>query len=119
MIRLQTRLKPDIRYNRIMPSSLAKVNNRSHVPPARINDAHLNHLREHGYVVVPAFLTEAELKSARQNMLRYVPTAEELAAAPERYPWVFEEADRLQTEFPFTGDALNHVATHPEMISFA
>jgi len=52
-------------------------------------------------------------------MLRYVPTAEELAATPERYPWVFEEAERLQTEFPFAGEALNDVATHPELIGFA
>lgn len=85
----------------------------------RISDTHLRHLRAHGYVVVPGFLTPEELAAARKNMLRYVPTPEELAATPERYPWVFEEADRLQTEFPFAGNALNHVATHPELIAFA
>ena len=84
----------------------------------RITDSHLAHLRRHGYVLVPDFLTPQELNAARQNMLRYVPTPEELAATPERYPWVFEEPDSLQTEFPFAGMALNNVATHPELISF-
>ena len=84
----------------------------------RIDDLHLDHLRQHGYALVPDFLTEKELSAAVKNMLRYVPTAEELTAAPERYPWVFEEADRLQTEFPFAGGALNHVATHPDLIDF-
>src|SRR5271154_5110149 len=84
----------------------------------QIKDTHLEHLRRHGYVLVPDFLTADELAGARKNMMRYVPTAEELSATPERYPWVFEEAERLQTEFPFAEDALNHVATHPELISF-
>ncbi len=84
----------------------------------RITDSHLQHLQRHGYVLVPDFLTPAEIAGAKQNMLRYVPTAEELAATPERYPWVFEEAERLQTEFPFVGNALNNIATHPELIGF-
>lgn len=84
----------------------------------RITDDHLRHWERHGYVVVPDFLTADELASARENLFRYVPTYEELMATPERYPWVFEEADKLQTEFPFTGDALNHISTHPEQISF-
>lgn len=84
----------------------------------RITDAHLAHLRRHGYVFVPDFLTTNEIRGAMSNMLRYVPTPEELAATPERYPWVFEEADRLQTEFPFAGSRLNQIATHPELISF-
>ena len=84
----------------------------------RIKDTDLEHLRQHGYVLAADFLTPAELAAARKNMLRYVPTPEELSDTPERYPWVFEEAERLQTEFPFAGDALNHVATHPDLISF-
>jgi hypothetical protein len=88
------------------------------MPGVRINDTCLEHLRQHGFVLVPDFLTPDELSAALRNMMRYVPTAEELSATPERYPWVFEEAERLQTEFPFAGDALNHVATHPELISF-
>ena len=83
-----------------------------------IADSHLAHLRIHGFALVPDFLTSQEVHAARQNMLRYVPTAEELSATPERYPWIFEEAERLQTEFPFAGEALNHVATHPDLVSF-
>ena len=41
------------------------------------------HLQQHGFVLVPDFLSLRELNAARQNMLRYVPTAEELAATPE------------------------------------
>ena len=86
--------------------------------PVRITDQHLKHLIDHGYAVVEKFLTADELAAATQNFLRYVPTPEELSATPERYPWVFEEADKLQTEFPFVGDALNHVSTHPDLINF-
>jgi ectoine hydroxylase-related dioxygenase (phytanoyl-CoA dioxygenase family) len=84
----------------------------------RITEEHAERLRRHGYVIVPGFLAGEELAAARANMLRYVPTAEELAATPERYSWVFDEAEHLQTEFPFAGDALNHVSTHPDLIEF-
>ena len=84
----------------------------------RITEEHAARLKRHGYVVVPGFLAADELDAARRNLLRYVPTAEELHATPERYAWVFEEAEHLQTEFPFAGDALNHVSTHPEIIDF-
>ena len=69
-------------------------------------------------MIVPNFLTPAELSAARENMLRYVPTAEELEATPERYSWIHDDPEHLQTEFPFAGDALNDVSTHPEIISF-
>lgn len=84
----------------------------------RITDEHAARLKQQGYVIVPNFLTGEELDAARRNMLRYVPTAEELAATPERYAWVLDEAEHLQTEFPFAGDALNHVSTHPDIIDF-
>ena len=83
-----------------------------------ITEEHLSHLLRHGYVIVPSFLTPDELSAARENVLRYVPTAEELAATPERYAWVLDEPEHLQTEFPFAGHALNHVSTHPEIIDF-
>ena len=41
-----------------------------------------------------------------------------MAATPQRYGWIFDEAEHLQTEFPFVGDALNDVSTHREMIGF-
>jgi hypothetical protein len=84
----------------------------------RITEDHAAQLRKHGFVVVRSFLTPDEIRAAEANLLQYVPTAEELAATPHRYGQIFEEPETLQQEFPFAGDALNHVSTHPELISF-
>src|SRR6476469_5676041 len=81
--------------------------------PREVDD----HLRRHGYAVVPDVLTADELAAARQNMLRYFPTPEELAATPERYASVLEDPEHLQVEFPFAGDALNDISTHPQLIA--
>src|SRR5688500_4203128 len=52
-------------------------------------------------------------------MLRYFPSAEELAATPERDGSILEDPEHLQVEFPFSGgDALNDVSTHPAIVSF-
>ncbi len=84
----------------------------------RITEPETEHLLKHGYVIVPDFLTPLELAAARENMFRYYPSAEELSATPERYGGLLEEADSLQNEFPFAGDTLNHISTHPELIAF-
>ncbi len=84
----------------------------------RISDDHADHLIQHGYTVVKGFLSAQELAAARANMLRYYPTAMELAAQPERYPWVLDDPEHLQNEFPFSGHALNHQSTHPDLIDF-
>src|SRR5690242_9685635 len=84
----------------------------------RISDEQTEHYLKHGYVVVPDFLTGDELAAARKNLLRYYPSAEELAATPERYGGLMEEAEQLQNEFPFAGEALNDISTHPELIAF-
>jgi hypothetical protein len=83
----------------------------------RIQSNHIEHLQKHGYAIVPGFLTKAEIASAMKNVLQYVPTPEELHATPQRYASIFDEAEHLQTEFPFTGTALNDISTHPEIIS--
>jgi Phytanoyl-CoA dioxygenase (PhyH) len=83
-----------------------------------ISPKQIEQLLRHGYVIVPKFLSDTELSAARQNMLQYVPTAEELAATPQRYGWVYDDPEHLQTEFPFVGDALNNVSTHPQIIEF-
>src|ERR1051326_4704851 len=82
----------------------------------RVQSAQLNHLLRHGYVVVPEFLTGKELRAARENFLEYYPSAEEFEARPHRYGGLVEDAESLQTEFPFVGDALNDISTHPEII---
>jgi hypothetical protein len=83
-----------------------------------ISPEHTAHLLRHGFVVVRNFLTPDEIQAAKANLLQYVPTAEELAATPHRYGQIFEEPESLQQEFPFAGDALNHVSTHPDLIAF-
>ena len=84
----------------------------------RITDQSIQAYLRHGFVVVPGFLAGDELGAAREGMLRYFPSAEELAATPQRYGAVFEDPEHLQVEFPFAGDALNHNSTHPEIMSF-
>jgi ectoine hydroxylase-related dioxygenase (phytanoyl-CoA dioxygenase family) len=84
----------------------------------RITQQQADLYRRHGYKIVPGFLTKSDLAAARKGMLEYFPTAEELAATPQRYGWVYDEAEHLQTEFPFAGETLNHVSTHPEIVAF-
>jgi hypothetical protein len=84
----------------------------------RITDKQLEQYLRHGYVIVPGFLSKAELSAARAGMLQYFPAAEELAATPQRYGSIYEDPEHLQIEFPFTNDALNDISTHPELIDF-
>src|SRR5206468_1140107 len=69
---------------------------------------------QQGYDVVPKLLSGAELAAAQADVRRYFPTDDEYRAAPERYPKVGG-----WRELPFVGDALNDLATHPELASFA
>jgi len=84
----------------------------------RITARHQAALLRHGYVLVTDFLTSKELSAAQADMLRYFPTAEELAATPQRFGWIFDDPENLQIEFPFAADALNHNSTHPDIIAF-
>lgn len=84
----------------------------------QIASEHLAHYLDHGYVVIPRFLAPEELAEARENLLRYYPTAEELAATPERYGGLIDDAEHLQNEFPFAGNSLNHISLHPNLIDF-
>ena len=81
-----------------------------------LSQQQLDQLLRHGYTILPNFLSAPELASATQNFLRYYPTWDELQSTPERYGGLFDEAESLQTEFPFTGDALNDISTHPRII---
>jgi ectoine hydroxylase-related dioxygenase (phytanoyl-CoA dioxygenase family) len=84
----------------------------------RISDKQAEQYLRHGYVIVPGFLTGEELVAARDGMLQYFPTAEELSATPQRYGAIYEDPEHLQVEFPFASDVLNDVSTHPELIAF-
>jgi hypothetical protein len=79
----------------------------------RITDEHVDQWREHGYVLVENFLTPDELAAARANLALYLPTSDEYAATPQRYKGL-----NTFLEFPFAGDAMNDIATHPELDSF-
>jgi hypothetical protein len=77
----------------------------------------IKHLVREGYAVIPDFLAPGELAAARENFLRYFPSAHELAKTPERFGGILEDPENLQVEFPFAGDALNTVSTHPRIMS--
>ena len=83
----------------------------------RVQPSQIDHLLKHGYVLVPGFLSVTELAAARENFMRYYPSWDELAATPERYSALLDEPDATQTEFPFAGNALNDISTHPEIAS--
>ncbi len=83
-----------------------------------ITQQHYDQLLKHGYAIVPNFLGTEELGLARQNMQRYFPSYDELQSTPERYGFIHEDPEHLQVEFPFAGEALNDISTHPEIISF-
>ncbi|PRX51375.1 phytanoyl-CoA dioxygenase PhyH [Prauserella shujinwangii] len=78
-----------------------------------INDGHLDQLREDGYTLVTEFLDGEWLRHCRSEVARYFPDSEEFAAAPERYRGL-----RKSAGFPYEGDTLNHVSTHPDLIAF-
>lgn len=85
----------------------------------RIANRHLDHLAARGYALVPNVLSRREIKAAVTDMLGYFPSARELHATPHRYGEMMEQSAYLQVEFPFAGDALNHVATHPALADAA
>lgn len=84
----------------------------------RITQKQEEHLLRRGYVIVPGFLPAGELESARKGMLKYFPTAEELAETPQRFGSILEDPEHLQIEFPFVDDVLNDIATRPDLIEF-
>jgi ectoine hydroxylase-related dioxygenase (phytanoyl-CoA dioxygenase family) len=86
--------------------------------PMRITEKHADQLLRKGFVIVPNFLTKDELAKGQAGMLKYFPTAEEVAETPQKFGAILEDPEHLQIEFPFVDDALNDLATHPELISF-
>jgi ectoine hydroxylase-related dioxygenase (phytanoyl-CoA dioxygenase family) len=83
-----------------------------------ITQKHQDQLIKQGYAIVPNFLTTEELSAAKQNFARYFPSYDELQATPERFGFIHEDPEHLQVEFPFAGEELNDVSTHPDILSF-
>ncbi|HVT89758.1 MAG TPA: phytanoyl-CoA dioxygenase family protein [Tepidisphaeraceae bacterium] len=84
----------------------------------QIPEKHRSELLKRGYTIVPGFLSDDELATAGNEMLGYFPSAEELAATPQRYGSIFEDPEHQQIEFPFASDGLNDISTHPDLIEF-
>lgn len=84
----------------------------------RITQQQIDSYRRHGYAIVPGFLTTSELAAGRAGMLRYFPSAEELARTPQRYGAIHEDPEHLQVEFPFAEHDLNDISLHAELIAF-
>lgn len=78
----------------------------------RITERHLEHWREHGYVIIENFLTTEELTRARENLVEIVPSWEQFATHPERWTNI-----EVRT-FPFPGDGLNEISTHKAIYRF-
>lgn len=85
----------------------------------RVSEEQLAHWREHGYVLLERFLTAEELDRARADIAYYMPSWEEYAAAPARYRPLLEKRGLVVNEFPFAGDTLNDICTHPDLVALA
>ena len=81
-----------------------------------VSQASLDHLVQHGYVLIPDFLSPQEVDAARSDMLRYFPAPRELELTPHRYGWIFDDPEHLQIEFPFDADVVNYNSVHPDII---
>ena len=76
------------------------------------------HYREHGYVIVPGFLTAAELRGARADIDAMFPGWIDYCANPavgKPQGW----QAHVRPRFPFTGDHLNAITVHPELRALA
>ena len=83
----------------------------------RIPASILADLTKHGFALVPGFLDRKELAAIRRDVHQHVPTAREIHATPQRYIHLLDDTEAGKFEFPFVGAALNHVTTHPRLIS--
>lgn len=87
----------------------------------RITEDHLEHYREHGYVIVENFLTSDELSRAHDDIEAFIPGWLDYVADPCRSkPNGWDRApDRRRTRFPFPGSQLNEITLHPELLRLA
>jgi hypothetical protein len=83
----------------------------------RFSSENADFWKRHGYALIEGFLTPEQISAAYQQMLTYFPSAEELAATPQRYGGIVEDPEHLQVEFPFDDGILNDISTHPQLIA--
>src|SRR5207302_525765 len=94
-------------------ASVRKADQRSEL--MRVSDEQIREWFENGYVVIPAFLSAAEVERVRANASRYVPSWSEFEANPDRFDGI-RRSPAVKWEFPFVDDALNDVTTHPAIV---
>ena len=82
-----------------------------------IKTSQIKQLVNSGYTLIPGFLDRREVKAAMKNVQRYAPTASEVLKNPERYSHLLDDTETGKFEFPFVNNALNHISTHPRLIS--
>jgi hypothetical protein len=83
-----------------------------------ISKEQLSHYMRHGYVLVPDLLDAAVLAAAQREMRHYFPTWADYTAGAHDPATLPEGARTPFIDFPFTGDTLNWVATHPDLVAF-
>jgi ectoine hydroxylase-related dioxygenase (phytanoyl-CoA dioxygenase family) len=91
-----------------------------------ISQAHLDHWREHGYVVVDGLVSGSELAEAQREFAHLFPTWDEKAAEPRKYRQ-FRKDDPHEghglfiEHFPFSAATprLADNAIHPDLLDFA
>ena len=89
-----------------------------------ITAEHEAHYREHGYAIVERFLTDELLDAALANFDEVVPGWVDYAndpagsPTPEYYKKPFPD-QRGIPHFPYTGNVLNDLTFHPELMRFA
>lgn len=81
---------------------------------SRITPAHINHYREHGYVVVENFLSAAEVDGARADIEALRPGWIDFCIDPAQGKPADWQRPVL-ARFPFPGDRLNAITVHPEL----
>jgi ectoine hydroxylase-related dioxygenase (phytanoyl-CoA dioxygenase family) len=84
----------------------------------------IDHWHRHGYVIIERFMTPDEVAAARENLARYLPSWEEYTTREPLFADLRGSSLRsspgwVRYEFPYSGDALNHVAVHPYLVAFA
>ncbi len=87
-----------------------------------IQQEHYDHYRDHGYSIVPNFLTTDELVQAYEELRVCLPGCveyclQETDEKPSDKPPPYRRASRLV--FPYPGSMLNRITLHPELQAFA
>ena len=81
-------------------------------------DEHVEHYREHGYVIAENFLSAEEFSKAPDAHATFIPGWLDYAAnpkGPKPEGWDRTGRTRRDTRFPFAGAQLNAITLHPEL----